>query len=105
MEDCDTPTYLAHVEQRLGEEARRVVHYLDQSSKSALVRVLEEEMITRHTQGILEHGFHMLLDGQRLEDLRRLHRLFRRVGATEEVYWLAWLLCFVLMCLAFASHL
>ena len=85
VESCDTATYLLHVEKRLSDEGQRVLHYLDQSTKTPLVHILEEQLIAAHTQSVLDKGFHSLLAGQRHEDVRRLHRLFRRVGATDQV--------------------
>eukprot|EP00947_MAST-08B_sp_MAST-8B-sp1_P004411 g4411.t1 len=85
MVEYDTPTYLTHVDSRLAEEGHRIVHYLDEATKPSLMETVEEQLIAAHTQGILEKGFDALLDGQRHEDLKRLHRLFARVDATEQV--------------------
>jgi cullin 3 len=39
ISSCDCPTYLAHAEKRLGEEAERVQNYLDAGSEPRVIRV------------------------------------------------------------------
>ncbi len=39
ISSCDCPTYLAHAERRLGEEAERVQNYLDACSEPRVIQV------------------------------------------------------------------
>ncbi|KAI8427868.1 hypothetical protein MSG28_002235 [Choristoneura fumiferana] len=46
--------YIARVEARIGEEAERARHYLDESTEPRVVSVLEHELIERHMKTIVE---------------------------------------------------
>ncbi|KAJ9558307.1 hypothetical protein OSB04_012921 [Centaurea solstitialis] len=66
MQQSDVPDYLKHVEVRLQEEHDRCVIYLDAVTRKPL-------------------GFVMLMDGNRIQDLRRMYVLFCRVNALESL--------------------
>ncbi|PIA41621.1 hypothetical protein AQUCO_02200213v1 [Aquilegia coerulea] len=83
MQLSDVPDYLKHVELRLHEEHERCLLYLDSSTRKPLVATTERQLLERHTSAILDKGFTMLMDGNRIEDLRRLYALFSRVNAFE----------------------
>lgn len=53
---CDCPTYLAHAEKRLGEEAERVANYLDVGSEPRVVKVGGKGWV-----GCWKHGHATLL--------------------------------------------
>ncbi|KAL5977480.1 Cullin-4 [Asimina triloba] len=85
MQQSDIPDYLKHVELRLHEEHERCVLYLDSSTRKSLVATAEKQLLDRHISAILDKGFTMLMDGNRIEDLQRIYALFSRVNALESL--------------------
>ncbi|KAF6142827.1 hypothetical protein GIB67_002691 [Kingdonia uniflora] len=85
MQQSDVPEYLKHVELRLHGENERCFLYLDESTRKPLVATAERQLLERHTSAILDKGFTMLMDGNRIEDLRRMYVLFSRVNAFESL--------------------
>ncbi|XP_049371557.1 cullin-4-like [Solanum verrucosum] len=85
MQQSDVPDYLKHVEVRLHEEHDRCLHYLDASTRKPLIATTEKQLLERHISAILDKGFMMLMDGKRIEDLRRMYSLFPRVEALESL--------------------
>ncbi|KAF9588845.1 hypothetical protein IFM89_016783 [Coptis chinensis] len=83
MQLSDVPDYLKHVEMRLHEEHERCLLYLDATTRKPLVATAERQLLVSHISAILDKGFTMLMDGNRIEDLRRLYGLFSRVNAFE----------------------
>ncbi|XP_046910936.2 cullin 3 isoform X1 [Dermatophagoides farinae] len=74
--------YIRKVEQRINEEAERARHYLDASTESVIVKVVEQELISRHMKNIVEmehSGVVHMLENQKVEDLARMYKLFSRV--------------------------
>ncbi|KAB5561161.1 hypothetical protein DKX38_006118 [Salix brachista] len=85
MQQSDVPDYLKHVESRLNEEQDRCKIYLDTSTKKPLIATAERQLLERHISAILDKGFMMLMDGHRIEDLKRIYSLFLRVNALESL--------------------
>eukprot|EP00245_Coleochaete_scutata_P015265 TRINITY_DN6730_c1_g2_i1.p1 TRINITY_DN6730_c1_g2~~TRINITY_DN6730_c1_g2_i1.p1 ORF type:complete len:826 (+),score=198.29 TRINITY_DN6730_c1_g2_i1:104-2581(+) len=85
MQQTDVPDYLKHVETRLHEENERCLQYLDGSTRKALVATTERQLLERHTSAIIDKGFTMLMDGNRVADLNRKYLLFARVGALDSL--------------------
>ncbi|KAJ6936659.1 hypothetical protein NC652_011382 [Populus alba x Populus x berolinensis] len=85
MQQSDVPDYLKHVESRLNEEQDRCKIYLDSSTKKPLIAAAERQLLERHTSAILDKGFMMLMNGHRIEDLKRIYSLFIRVNALESL--------------------
>ncbi|KAK4361340.1 hypothetical protein RND71_020292 [Anisodus tanguticus] len=85
MQQSDVPDYLKHVEVRLHEEHERCLLYLDASTSKPLIATAERQLLERHISAILDKGFTMLMDGKRIEDLRRMYSLFPRVEALESL--------------------
>lgn len=83
MQLSDVPDYLKHVEARLHEEHERCVLYLDACTRKALVATAEKQLLDRHTHAILDKGFTLLMDANRIPDLQRMYSLFSRVSALE----------------------
>ncbi|XP_047986843.1 cullin-3-B isoform X1 [Leguminivora glycinivorella] len=75
--------YIARVEARIGEEAERARHYLDESTEPRVVAVLEHELIERHMKTIVEMEnsgvVHMLLH-TRTAELACVYKLLSRVS-------------------------
>ncbi|THU74123.1 hypothetical protein C4D60_Mb04t30030 [Musa balbisiana] len=83
MQQSDVPDYLRHVESRLHEEHERCLLYLDASTRKPLVATAEKQLLERHTSAILDKGFTMLMEANRVDDLQRMYTLFQRVDALE----------------------
>lgn len=52
-ENCAS-IYIRKVESRIVEEADRAKHYLDESTESRIVEVIEEELIKKNMKTIVE---------------------------------------------------
>lgn len=74
--------YIKKVEARINEEAERATHYLDTSTEDPIVRVLEEELISKHMKTIVEmenSGVVHMLKNNKTDDLACMYKLFIRV--------------------------
>lgn len=74
--------YIKKVEARINEEAERAKHYLDVSTETRIVEVVEEELIEKHMKTIVEmenSGVVHMLKNQKTEDLACMYKLFYRV--------------------------
>ena len=77
-----TPDYLIKAEKVLEEEKTRVHDYLNPSSESKLLKVVEEEILQKAEKTLLEKegsGCRVLLENDKSEDLQRMYRLFLRL--------------------------
>ncbi|XP_042373284.1 cullin-4-like isoform X2 [Zingiber officinale] len=83
MQLSDVPDYLKHVDLRLHEEHERCVLYLDASTRKPLVATAEKQLLEHHTSAILDKGFTLLMEANRIDDLQRMYTLFQRVNALE----------------------
>ncbi|XP_065644122.1 cullin-3 isoform X2 [Hydra vulgaris] len=75
--------YIWKVEARIAEERERARHCLDSSSEPAIVKVVEEELISKHMKTIVEmenSGVVHMLKNSKYEDLGCMCRLFQRVN-------------------------
>lgn len=52
--------YIKKVEARINEESDRAKHYLDESTESRIVEVVEEELIKKHMKTIVEVCFYII---------------------------------------------
>lgn len=74
--------YIKKVEARINEESERATHYLDKSTEEPIVKVLEEEFISKHMKTIVEmenSGVVHMLKNNKTEDLGCMYKLFVRV--------------------------
>lgn len=74
--------YIRKVDERIKEECERAVHYLDKSTESRIVKVLEDELISAHMKTIVEmenSGVYHMLKHDKHEDLACMYKLFHRV--------------------------
>lgn len=77
-----TPDYLIKAEEALNEERNRVADYLNSSSESKILKVVEEEILEKVETTLLEKessGCRALLQNDKSEDLQRMFRLFLRL--------------------------
>jgi cullin 3 len=75
--------YINKVEARINEESDRAKHYLDESTESRIVEVVEEELIKKHMKTIVEmenSGVVHMLKHQKTDDLACMYKLFGRVA-------------------------
>ncbi|RLN48457.1 hypothetical protein BBJ28_00009359 [Nothophytophthora sp. Chile5] len=85
VESSSVPQFLLHVEKRLHEENDRVIHYLDASTKKQLIAAVENKLLKPHVATLLERGFDELMEGGRIDDLKRMYALFARVDAITDL--------------------
>ncbi|XP_022087967.1 cullin-3-like [Acanthaster planci] len=74
--------YIRKVEARINEEAERAAHYLDKSTEEPIVKVLEDELISKHMKNIVEmenSGVVHMLKNNKKDDLACMYKLFIRV--------------------------
>jgi len=77
-----TPDYLIKAEGALNEERTRVADYLNSSTESKILKVVEEEILEKVETTLLEKessGCRALLQNDKSEDLQRMFRLFQRL--------------------------
>jgi len=82
-EEDSFPDYMCKAEDRLRQEAERVVHYLHSSTEEKLLKVCDEQLLQNPEQQLLEKensGCEALLRDNKIEDLSRMYRLFSRVS-------------------------
>lgn len=82
LEENSASVYIKKVEQRINEEAERAKHYLDESTEELIVKVVEEELISKHMKTIVEmenSGVVHMLKNQKTDDLACMYKLFNRV--------------------------
>jgi cullin-4 len=57
VSEITVPRYLKHVKKRLKEESDRVSNYLDWKTRNPLTKVVDDELIKRHVDTLLEKGY------------------------------------------------
>jgi len=83
LEENSASVYIRKVEARITEEAERATVYLDDSTEPRIVNVVEEELIKRHMNTVVEmenSGVVHMLCNDRTEDLACMYKLFARVN-------------------------
>ncbi|KAK3583652.1 hypothetical protein CHS0354_021390 [Potamilus streckersoni] len=74
--------YIKKVEARINEEAERATHYLDKTTEEPIVKVLEEELISKHMKTVVEmenSGVVHMLKNNKTDDLACMYKLLVRV--------------------------
>lgn len=64
LEENSASVYIKKVEQRINEEAERAKHYLDESTEKLIVKVVEDELISKHMKTIVEVDISYLFEKQ-----------------------------------------
>ncbi|XP_022170052.1 cullin-3 isoform X1 [Myzus persicae] len=75
--------YIRKVESRIMEESDRAKHYLDDSTESRIVEVIEIELIKRNMKTIVEmenSGVVYMLKNNKIDDLACMYKLLSRVS-------------------------
>lgn len=78
LDENSASIYITKAESRINEEAERSKNYLDVSTESRIVQVVEEELIKKHMKTIVEmenSGFVFMLKHQRTQDLACMYKL------------------------------
>lgn len=79
--------YIRKVEARINEEAERAAHYLDKTTEEPIVKVLEDELISKHMKNIVDmenSGVVHMLKNNKKDDLACMYKLFIRVPSGLE---------------------
>jgi len=87
----DSARFLALVDRRLQECVDMCSRLLDASSRKPMLEIVETHLLQPHLTQLIEKGLKALLDGDRVEDLRRMYLLFGRVSGHAQLQH-AWLL-------------
>ena len=77
------PEYLRHVEKRMKEEYNRLTTYLDPSTSSPVMQLLESHLIAQRVEFLLEKGLKDHFDNNRIEDFKRMYALFQKCDQLE----------------------
>jgi hypothetical protein len=77
------PEYIAHVYGRLRIEEQRCDRYFERPSKKEVMEVVQQELISRVCENIIEKGFNDLVKSNDIDSLQTLYRLLSLVHETE----------------------
>ena len=73
------------MQKRLGEESDRSLTYLAASTRRPLITCVEQQLIGRHLESILENGYAELVKEHRVADLAKLYTLAARVDRLQDL--------------------
>ncbi|XP_050527611.1 cullin-3 [Daktulosphaira vitifoliae] len=82
LDENSASIYIRKVESRIIEEADRAKHYLDESTESRIVEVIEQELIKRNMKTIVEmenSGVVYMVKNNKNDDLACMYKLLSRV--------------------------
>lgn len=85
LDHATCPEYLIKVEKRLLEEANRVTHYLSLSTEHKLKTIVETQLIKHQAKALVDmesSGCVAMFRDAKVDALRRMYTLFRRVPST-----------------------
>lgn len=71
--------YLHHTKKRLNDEEDRILHYLDYSTKSNLISIVEEQLISQHLKTFLSKGLEYIIDQKLMTEIALMYDLCKRV--------------------------
>lgn len=83
LDENSASIYITKAESRINEEAERSKNYLDVSTESRIVQVVEDELIKKHMKTIVEmenSGFIFMLKNQRTQDLACMYKLLSNLS-------------------------
>lgn len=85
LDHATCPEYLVKAEKRLMEEASRVTHYLNLSTEPKLKTIVETQLIKNQAKALVDmenSGCVAMFRDTKVDALRRMYTLFRRVPST-----------------------
>ncbi|CAJ0646551.1 12347_t:CDS:10 [Entrophospora sp. SA101] len=89
VSELSVPQYLSHVSNRLSIESARAAEYLDKKTMDPLLKAIDEELIMKHVDTILDKGFINMVDNNdicfHIDELKSLYNLFLRVNALDQI--------------------
>ena len=77
--------YLHHVTTRVQQEHDRLSSYLDPSSTTSLISLVESRLIAAHTSPMIQLGFNQLCSKSKEAELAVMYGLYSAVGALDEL--------------------
>ncbi len=81
------PDYLMKAEQRLKEEEERLARYLDSSTESKLISIVQKELISDKAKVLVDmenSGCIAMFKDEKLDDLKRMYSLFKGVDQRNQ---------------------
>ncbi|XP_020628565.1 cullin-3-like [Orbicella faveolata] len=94
LAESSASVFLQKVETTMREEAERARHLLDPSTEEDIVKIVVEELLYKHMKTVIEmenSGVNHMLKHNKIEDLLRLFRLFKRVQGKNNDVLIDWL--------------
>lgn len=93
--ETDTAVYLQHVEMRREQAVAMAAQYLSEKSLPPLLTVLDDTLLRPHISLLVSRGTPVLLEADRIDDLRRLFAMCGRVDALPllKEAWVGYLRC------------
>lgn len=85
LDHATCPEYLVKAEKRLLEEANRVTHYLNLSTEQKLKTIVETQLLKSQARALVDmenSGCVAMFRDTKVDALRRMYALFRRVPST-----------------------
>ncbi|OMO49804.1 hypothetical protein COLO4_38370 [Corchorus olitorius] len=79
IEEDSCPDYMIKAEESLKKEKERVTHYLDSSTETKLIEIVQQKLLVAHANQLLEKensGCRVLLRDDKVEDLSRMFSLY-----------------------------
>ncbi len=56
-----------------------MLHYLHQSTRLLLISCLEKNLVAEHVSTLLQKGFDLMMDENRIQDLKLFYHLLSRI--------------------------
>jgi cullin-4 len=75
--------YIAHIDSRLRQEEGRCDRFFERQSKKDVMEVVQQQIISRVSQDLVNKGFDNLVKLDDAESLRTLYRLLNLVKEVE----------------------
>uniref|UniRef100_A0A6B2KYG7 Cullin-4 n=1 Tax=Arcella intermedia TaxID=1963864 RepID=A0A6B2KYG7_9EUKA len=85
IEEFQVAEFLKHFEDRIEEENQRVIWYLDEATRKPLIHIVENVTLAKHADSLIEKGYDALMDGDKIDSLKRMYSLFSRVDALGKI--------------------
>ncbi|KAJ6245965.1 cullin-3a-related [Anaeramoeba flamelloides] len=79
-------TYLFHCNTRLFEENKRITHYFDPTTREKLIKVCEEELLSKHLDTLIgmDTGCLQMIKQDKYDELKLMYSLLTRVPRGSE---------------------